>query len=113
MLIGQKVKRIWLATYQVDFRKSHDGLTAEAYKMGLNVLNGDAVLFVSRNKKRLKILFSDHTGMWICSKRFHDEKLRHRIEFMNNPHCTKISEGELMLLMEGSSFTVHKKIESW
>lgn len=113
MLVGQKVKRIWIANYRVDFRKSFDGLTAEAYKMGLNILEGDAILFVSKNKRRIKVLFSDQSGMWVCNKRFHDEKMKTRIDFLDDPNCTKISEGELMLLMEGSSFTVHKKVNPW
>jgi hypothetical protein len=113
MLVGQRVKRIWIAQYRIDFRKSFDGLMAEAYRMGLKILEGDAVLFISRDKKRLKVLFSDRTGLLVCSKRFHDDRMSAAMELFDDPHCLEISEGELMLLIEGTSFTVHKKIEAW
>lgn len=111
MLIGQNVKRIWIAQYRVDFRKSFDGLTAEAYQMGLDVIEGDAILFISRDKKRLKVLFTDKTGMWMCYKRFHDERIRAKIKLLEEPSRHEITEGELMLLLEGTQFTVHKKIK--
>jgi hypothetical protein len=113
MLVGQKVKRILLAQYRVDFRKSFDGLTAEAYRMGLNILEGDAVLFFSRDRRRLKVLFADANGMWICSKRFHEGSHRARFTFLEDPQCLEITDGELMLLMEGTMFTVHKKVKPW
>lgn len=113
MLVGQKVQRIWVADYKVDFRKSFDGLTAEAYGMGLKVLEGDAVVFVSRDKKRVKVLFSDQNGLWVCSKRFHNDKMRAQIQFLTDPSSREISEGELVLLVEGASYSIQRKGSSW
>lgn len=36
MLATSRNHRIWLARHRVDFRKQHQGLLAEAYKMSLD-----------------------------------------------------------------------------
>ena len=48
MLLTTRVRRIFLAMYKVDMRKGHDGLLAEAFKMGLDPYMGDLVIFVGR-----------------------------------------------------------------
>jgi hypothetical protein len=35
MITTHRRSRIWLARHRVDFRKQHDGLLAEAYKLNL------------------------------------------------------------------------------
>ncbi len=69
MLPPAKLRFIHLAMHRVDFRRSHDGLLAEAYKMGLDPFAGDVVLFIGRCRRRMKLLFADNTGLWVDAKR--------------------------------------------
>jgi hypothetical protein len=111
-LLGRK-QRIWLARHRVDFRKAHTGLLAEAYKMCLDPFAGDVVIFIGRNRRRIKILHADTTGLWISAKLFTLEAMKTRFKFLTEPSCSVISHGELALLMEGSRYTIEKKVEPY
>lgn len=53
-----------------DMRKSFDTLSAlVTEKLGHDFLKGDLFLFVSRNRKRAKVLYFDGTGVCLFSKR--------------------------------------------
>jgi len=113
MLLNTRVKRIFLSLHAVDFRRGHDGLLAEAYKLGLDVLEGDGVLFISRDRRKLKVLFSDTQGLWLWSKKLHQGQSKYQFRFLDDPQCKEISSGEMSLIFEGASFTVHRKLEAW
>ena len=113
MFPGSKVKRVFLGLHAVDFRKGHDGLLGEAYKLGLDVLSGDGILFFSKDRRKLKILFSDDQGLWLWCKKLHRGHLKYNFKFLTDPKCKEISHGEMGLIFEGASFTVHKRIKSW
>lgn len=54
----------------VDMRRSFDGLSAlVSAGLGRDVLSGDLFLFVSRNRKRAKVLGWDGTGLCVYAKR--------------------------------------------
>ena len=57
MLSTLNRQRVWLAQHRVDFRKQHDGLLAEAYKMSLDPFLGDVIIFIGRNRRRIKLLW--------------------------------------------------------
>ena len=43
------VRRVLLAEHRVDFRKQHDGLLAEAYRLGAQPYDGDCIVFININ----------------------------------------------------------------
>lgn len=102
--------RIWLARHKVDFRKGHSGLLAEAYKMNLDPFTGDVVIFIGRNRRRIKVLYADSTGLWISSKLFTLEAMKTKFNFLSEPMCDWISQGELALLLEGSRYVIEKRV---
>ena len=53
----------------VDMRKSFNTLSALVVALGRDVLSGHFFLFVSRNRKRAKVLFFDGTGLYERAKR--------------------------------------------
>ena len=40
MIFSNRNRRIFVANYVVDFRKNHDGLLAETFKLNLNPFKG-------------------------------------------------------------------------
>jgi hypothetical protein len=114
MVLGvNRRQRVWLAQHKVDFRKGHSGLLAEAYKMSLDPFLGDVVIFIGRNRRRLKVLFADPTGVWISSKLFTLEAMKTRLNFLVDPSCKSISQAELLLLIEGAAYTIDKKVATY
>ena len=64
------VQRLFLARAYVDMRKSFDGLSSLVIgQLNKDPLNGDAYLFVGRDRKRLKVLLWDGDGFWLFMKR--------------------------------------------
>ena len=60
---------VWVYESPVDMRRSFDGLYALVKQgLGRNPLSGDCFLFVSRNRKRAKVLFWDGTGLCVYAK---------------------------------------------
>lgn len=54
----------------VDMRKSFNGLTALVVQgLGRDVMSGDLFLFVSRDRRRARVLYWDGTGLCLFSKR--------------------------------------------
>ena len=104
MLVTLKIKRIMLARHKVDFRKSHDGLLAEAYKLGLSPMAGDVVIFIGRDKRRVKLLYSDANGLWLSYKRFSNSAMKSEFSFCSDPAANKITTSDLALLLDGARY---------
>jgi hypothetical protein len=107
------VHRVLLAEHRVDFRRGLDGLLAEAYRIGARPYDGDCVVFVKRDRTQLRALVGDNLGLYLVSRRFEGGRLRLLLEFAERPGAKSISPGELSLLLEGASFTVHKRAQAW
>lgn len=107
------VRRVLLAEHRVDFRKYHDGLLAEAYRIGADPYDGDCVVFVKKDRTQIRVLVGDSYGLYLVSRRFEGGRLRVLLRFAEQPSTRTVSTGELSLLLEGSSFTVHKRAKAW
>jgi hypothetical protein len=113
MMMVQRGQRVWLAQHRVDFRRQHQGLLAEAFKMNLDPFTGDVVIFVGRHRRRIKVLYADPTGLWVSTKVFTMESIKTKLNFLIEPSCKIISQAELAMLMEGSRYTVEKKVKNY
>jgi hypothetical protein len=107
------LRRVFLAEHRIDFRKGPDGLLAEAYRLGAQPYDGDCVLFVKKDHTQLRALVGDGLGLYVVIRRFEGGGLRLLLRFSEQPSTRTISAGELSLLLEGASFTVHKKAKAW
>ena len=112
MLEGRN-RRIWIAQHKVDFRKGHSGLLAEAYKMNLDPFANDVIIFIGRNRRRIKVIYADNTGLWISSKLFTMEAMKTKFQFLVEPSCESITVAELGLLIEGSRYTIQKRVANY
>jgi hypothetical protein len=106
-------QKIWLAQHRVDFRKGHTGLLAEAYKMNLDPFSGDVIIFIGRHRRRIKVLYADSTGLWISSKLFTLSAMKTAFKFLSEPQVSSITQAELALLMEGSRYTINKRVPEY
>lgn len=110
MIATDRRSRIWLARHKVDFRRQHDGLLAEAYRVNLDPFAGDVIIFIGRNRRRIKVLYADTTGLWVSTKKFTIEAMKTQISFLVEPSCESITAAELAMLFEGSSYRIVKKV---
>jgi transposase len=62
--------RIFLAPGATDLRKSFEGLSdLVAHQFQEDPLSGHLYVFANRRKNRIKLLYFDGTGTWVCAKR--------------------------------------------
>lgn len=113
MLTTSREKKIYLAKHRVDFRKQHQGLLAEAYKINLNPFLGDVIIFIGKNRRKIKVLYADINGLWLSTKLFTSDSMKTKINFLTDPSCDEISHGELAMLIDGSRYTIEKKVTAY
>jgi transposase len=68
--------------------------------LGHNPMSGDVFLFVSRNRRRAKVLYFDGTGMCLFYKRL--DKGRFAALWRGDSLGTELTMTELTLFLEGS-----------
>ena len=62
--------RIYLAAGATDMRKGFEGLYGMARdRLLCDPLSGHIFLFANAQRNRLKLLFWDGSGLWVCAKR--------------------------------------------
>lgn len=70
MLSFLATTRVFLAAGATDLRKSFDTLGGVVRgSLELDPLSGHLFVFTNARRNRLKILFWDRNGWWLCSKR--------------------------------------------
>lgn len=108
-MLSVAIRRVFLAEHRVDFRKQLNGLLGEAYRVGAEPYDGDCVLFVKKDHTQLRALVGDAVGLYLVTRRFEGGRLRTLLSFAEEPTATTITTAELSLLLEGATFTVHKR----
>lgn len=62
--------RVFVAIDPCDMRKGFDGLHAlVTERLQESATSGALFVFTNRRRNRLKILFWDRSGLWVCTKR--------------------------------------------
>jgi transposase len=68
---------IWLYPQPIDFRKQIDGLVIlVADHLKLEPTSGQLFLFRNRQANKIKMLWWDRNGFWLCYKRMEKGKLK-------------------------------------
>ena len=68
--------RIYVATGATDMRLGYDGLYGLVRdRLACDPLSGHLYLFANARRDRLKVLFFDGSGLWVCSKRMEGGRL--------------------------------------
>ncbi len=75
-MLSSFVTPIWLYPQPVDFRKQIDGLVLLiADHLQLNPTSGQLFLFRNRSANKIKILWWERNGFWLCYKRLEKGRL--------------------------------------
>jgi transposase len=70
MLTLTPALRVFVALQPVDLRKSFNGLSGFVQEvLQHNPLSGCLFVFTNRHRTRIKTLFWDGSGLWVCAKR--------------------------------------------
>lgn len=99
MLSLSPATRIFLVAGVTDLRKSFNGLVAiVTQELGSDPLSGHLFVFANRQRTRIKVLYWDRTGLWVCAKRL--EKGTFAWPNSGAP-AIEMSTAELTLILNG------------
>lgn len=99
MIGPRKQTRVFAYGAACDMRKSFNTLSGLVQEMGHQVAAGDVFLFVSRNRKRAKVLWYDGTGLCLLAKRLDTGKFAAVWDCAQGE--LELTMSELQLLLEG------------
>lgn len=73
MLGVSPATRVYLATGATDLRRSFDGLYGLVQgALKADPLSGHLFVFCNRSRTRVKVLYFDGSGLWVCAKRLEE-----------------------------------------
>lgn len=116
MLTLGAATRIYLAVGATDMRKGFDGLFALVrQRLELDPLSGHLFLFCNRPRTRLKTLYWDGSGLWVCAKRLEKGRFCWPLagEAGVGAERVAISAEELTLLLGGIDLTRTRRRAWW
>ena len=97
--------RIYLAAGATDMRKGFDGLYGMARdRLSCEPLSGHVFVFANARQNRLKLLFWDGSGLWVCAKRLEKGCFRWP-EAAGGQAKIVLTHEELALLLGGIDLT--------
>ena len=108
--------RIYLALGGTDMRKGFDGLFALVrQRLELDPLSGHLFLFCNGPRTRLKALYFDGSGLWVCAKRLEKGRFCWPAagEAGGGAARVTISAEELTLLLGGIDLTQTRRRAWW
>ena len=101
--------RIYLAAGATDMRKGFEGLYGLVRdRLSCDPLSGHVFLFANAQKNRLKLLFWDGSGLWVCAKRLEKGRFRWP-EAQVAESKIIVSHEEFTLLLGGIDLTQTKR----
>ena len=93
--------RIYLATGRTDMRKGFEGLYGLVRdRLLCEPLSGHVFLFCNGQRNRVKLLFWDGSGLWVCGKKLERGRFRWP-EVAGEQSKVQLSHAELALLLGG------------
>ena len=93
--------RIYLAAGATDMRKGFDGLYGLARdRLECEPLSGHLFVFANARRNRLKVLYWDGSGLWVCAKRLEKGRFSWPEVAAGEAKVT-LSHEELALLLGG------------
>ena len=98
---------IWFYTKPQDFRKQLDGLVmVVADQLKMNPASGQLFIFRNRSSNKLKMLWWDRNGFWLCYRRLEKDVLK--LPPIKD-QCLELSRDQLSWLLSGLNFLEHRQ----
>lgn len=99
---------IWLYHRPVDFRKQIDGLVMLiASELSQMPTSGELFIFRNRQANKIKLLWYDHNGFWLCYKRLERGRLKFPKEQLSTLELTR---DQLSWLLSGLDVIKHPQL---
>ena len=99
---------IWLYPKPIDFRKQIDGVVMlVADHLQLNPTSGQLFLFRNRHANKIKMLWWDRNGFWLCYKRLEKGKLKFP---MIIDQAVELTRDQLSWLLSGLNYEEQKQL---
>ena len=103
--------KIYLAVGATDMRKGFEGLYGLVRdRLGLEVQSGHLFLFANARRNRLKVLYWDGSGLWVCAKRLERGRFSWPVA-EDQSDRVNLSHEELSLLLGGIDLTRTRRTE--
>jgi transposase len=97
---------IWLYPNPIDFRKQMDGLVMlVADHLKLKPTSGQIFLFRNRHANKIKLLWWDRNGFWLCYKRLEQGRLKFPAK---SDTAMILTSEQFSWLLSGLDFAEHK-----
>jgi transposase len=97
--------RVYLAAGATDMRKGFEGLHGLARdRLSCEPLSGHVFVFANARRNRLKLLFWDGSGLWVCAKRLEKGRFRWP-ETTEGRAKIVLTQEELTLVLGGIDLT--------
>ena len=110
--IGDVRTRIYLAIGATDLRKGFEGLYGLVQsQMELEGSSGHLFVFCNQSKTRIKVLYFDGSGLWVCAKRLEKGRFSWPKQQSEN-RKVELSHGEFYALLEGIDLS-KSKMKGW
>lgn len=94
--------RIYLAAGATDLRKSFEGLSdLVRHRLKGDPLSGHLFGFANRRRTRIKLIYWDGSGLWLCTKRLERGCYRWPQSAADETGALRILAEELTLLLSG------------
>jgi transposase len=94
--------RIYLAAGVSDLRQGFEGLSDRVrQQFQADPLSGHLFVFANRRKNRIKILYWDGSGLWVCAKRLEQGCFSWPRTTAAEASAVRIAAEELTLLLTG------------
>ena len=118
MIAPGPATRVFLVAGATDMRKGFEGLAGLVRtQLGEEPLSGHLFVFANAHRTRLKILFWDGSGLWVCSKRLErgrfnwpSAQVQGEVEVSRK---VRLSSAELSMLLGGLDFSRTQKRNWW
>jgi transposase len=94
--------RIYLAAGATDLRQSYEGLSDQVrHRFQQDPLSGHLFVFANRPRTRIKVLYWDGSGIWVCAKRLAKGCFCWPRTAENETGARRVLAEELTLLLSG------------
>ena len=106
--------RIYLAAGATDLRKSFEGLSDQVrHEFREDPLSGHLFVFANRKRTRIKLLYWDGSGLWVCAKRLEQGCFSWPKTAENETGALRVTAEELTLLLSGIDLEKTRTREWW